>query len=225
MCGRGSLEAQPRQEEAWTAGSIAKVGGRRMPKRKPTFFSDWREFFREFIIIVLGVLTALIAQSIVRGIRLARKSERRDRRHAPGARRRRRTASLCSVDDEPMLQRSAGGGEKVRRRGDRTASRQLHKGFGSPSAHSTITRGKMPFPRKSRATSPARQIRVSNCLCDGSGAGLCSRQNARREGRPGSIPRAVVLSAKRRNDRSRSDRISRSTMIDWCGRRPSCSAI
>ena len=34
-----------------------------MGKEKPRLFSDWREFFREFIIIVLGVLTALLAQS------------------------------------------------------------------------------------------------------------------------------------------------------------------
>ena len=30
----------------------------------PNLFGDWREFFREFVIIVLGVLTALLAQSI-----------------------------------------------------------------------------------------------------------------------------------------------------------------
>ena len=35
-----------------------------MAKENARLFSDWREFFREFIIIVLGVLTALLAQSI-----------------------------------------------------------------------------------------------------------------------------------------------------------------
>ena len=35
-----------------------------MRKDSPKLFSDWREFFREFIIIVLGVLTALLAQSV-----------------------------------------------------------------------------------------------------------------------------------------------------------------
>ena len=34
-----------------------------MGKEKTRLFSDWREFFREFIIIVLGVLSALLAQS------------------------------------------------------------------------------------------------------------------------------------------------------------------
>jgi hypothetical protein len=34
-----------------------------MRRERPRLFSDWREFFREFIIIVLGVLTALLAQS------------------------------------------------------------------------------------------------------------------------------------------------------------------
>jgi hypothetical protein len=36
-----------------------------MERHKSRLFNDWREFFREFIIIVLGVLTALLAQSIV----------------------------------------------------------------------------------------------------------------------------------------------------------------
>jgi hypothetical protein len=35
-----------------------------MRKDRPKLFSDWREFFREFIIIVLGVFTALLAQSV-----------------------------------------------------------------------------------------------------------------------------------------------------------------
>jgi hypothetical protein len=35
---------------------------------KSKLFSDWREFLREFIIIVLGVLTALIAQDWVQSI-------------------------------------------------------------------------------------------------------------------------------------------------------------
>jgi len=35
-----------------------------MRRDKPKLFADWREFFREFIIIVLGVLTALLAQSV-----------------------------------------------------------------------------------------------------------------------------------------------------------------
>lgn len=35
-----------------------------MGKEKTKLFSDWPEFFREFIIIVLGVLTALLAQSV-----------------------------------------------------------------------------------------------------------------------------------------------------------------
>lgn len=39
-----------------------------MRKDKPRLFTDWREFFREFIIIVLGVLTALLAQSIAEEI-------------------------------------------------------------------------------------------------------------------------------------------------------------
>jgi hypothetical protein len=36
-----------------------------MRREKSKLFNDWREFFREFIIIVLGVLTALVAQSAV----------------------------------------------------------------------------------------------------------------------------------------------------------------
>lgn len=36
-----------------------------MPRRKAKLFGDWREFTREFVIIVLGVLTALLAQSAV----------------------------------------------------------------------------------------------------------------------------------------------------------------
>lgn len=39
-----------------------------MPKRKARLFGDWREFTREFVIIVLGVLTALLAQSAVEAI-------------------------------------------------------------------------------------------------------------------------------------------------------------
>ena len=39
-----------------------------MRKDRPKLFSDWREFFREFIIIVLGVLTALLAQSAAEDI-------------------------------------------------------------------------------------------------------------------------------------------------------------
>jgi hypothetical protein len=39
-----------------------------MRKDKPKLFSDWREFFREFIIIVFGVLTALFAQSIAENL-------------------------------------------------------------------------------------------------------------------------------------------------------------
>lgn len=42
---------------------MSEAGGR-MRKEKAKLFSDWREFFREFIIIVLGVLTALLAQSV-----------------------------------------------------------------------------------------------------------------------------------------------------------------
>jgi len=36
-----------------------------VPRRKAKLFGDWREFTREFVIIVLGVLTALLAQSAV----------------------------------------------------------------------------------------------------------------------------------------------------------------
>ena len=39
-----------------------------MPARKAKLFGDWREFTREFVIIVLGVLTALLAQSAVEAI-------------------------------------------------------------------------------------------------------------------------------------------------------------
>jgi hypothetical protein len=39
-----------------------------MRRDKPRLFSDWREFLREFIIIVLGVLTALIAQQWVQSL-------------------------------------------------------------------------------------------------------------------------------------------------------------
>lgn len=46
---------------------MSEAGGR-MRKDRPKLFSDWREFFREFIIIVLGVLTALLAQSVAEEI-------------------------------------------------------------------------------------------------------------------------------------------------------------
>jgi hypothetical protein len=36
-----------------------------MRRQQSRLFNDWREFFREFIIIALGVLTALAAQSVV----------------------------------------------------------------------------------------------------------------------------------------------------------------
>jgi len=36
-----------------------------MREEQSRLFNDWREFFREFIIIALGVLTALAAQSVV----------------------------------------------------------------------------------------------------------------------------------------------------------------
>src|SRR5689334_15611809 len=39
-----------------------------MPGRKTKLFGDWREFTREFVIIVLGVLTALLAQSAVEAL-------------------------------------------------------------------------------------------------------------------------------------------------------------
>jgi hypothetical protein len=39
-----------------------------MEKRKPKVFGTWQEFLREFTIIVLGVLTALLAQSVAEDI-------------------------------------------------------------------------------------------------------------------------------------------------------------
>lgn len=39
-----------------------------MPGRKTKLFGDWREFTREFVIIVLGVLAALLAQSAVEAL-------------------------------------------------------------------------------------------------------------------------------------------------------------
>ena len=44
-----------------------------MRKDRPKLFSDWREFFREFIIIVLGVLTALLAQSVAEDLAWSQK--------------------------------------------------------------------------------------------------------------------------------------------------------
>lgn len=38
------------------------------PRRQPRLFADRREFAREYVIVVLGVLTALLAQSAVEGL-------------------------------------------------------------------------------------------------------------------------------------------------------------
>jgi len=103
-----------------------------MPKRKPTFFSDWREFFREFIIIVLGVLTALIAQSIAEEFAWREKvsAATDDMRQELGAGDAPQ-AYVRLMMNQCFNDRLAAVKESVER-GDRMASRQLAQGIWLP---------------------------------------------------------------------------------------------
>jgi hypothetical protein len=103
-----------------------------MRKQQSRLFDDWREFFREFIIIALGVLTALAAQSVVEDFAWRQKVE----------------AALADMDNEL----SVGDGpqayvrlaigkcvmsrldaiREAAERGDRTQSRKLIDGLWLP---------------------------------------------------------------------------------------------
>ena len=74
-----------------------------MRKDKPKLFADWREFFREFIIIVLGVFTALLAQSVAEDFAWREKvhAATDDMRQELGAGGTRRTGTLQGADAFP----------------------------------------------------------------------------------------------------------------------------